>query len=145
MSEFKEILILVSLLIVPVGISLFEYYFKIQITENNQDARDKYSSVWHAIKFWIIVLTTLNIFWANQLTDWFIYLPLMMSIFWILFDVWYNWRHNWSLLYPGNGRGGFIEGALYWLSKRIGLNFTITMILAKLLLLVGSIFIIIKF
>lgn len=144
MSEIKEILILVSMLIVPVGISLFESVYGKWFKETEQVKRDKLSSLWHAVKFWIIMLTTLNIFWANQLTAWFIYLPLMMAIFWIYFDVWYNWRHNWSLLYPGNGRGGFIEGALYWLSKRIGLNFTITMILVKLILLGGSIFIIIK-
>jgi len=145
MSELKEILILVSLLIVPLGISLFEKIYGKWYEENDQVKRDKKSSLWHAVKFWIIVLTTLNIFWANQLTAWFIYLPLMMAIFWILFDLLYNGMHNWSLLYPGTGRGGFIEGAVYWLSKRIGLNFTITMILMKLLILGGSIFIIIKF
>lgn len=145
MSELKEILILISLLIVPVGISLFENVYGKWFKGTDQVKRDKRSSLWHGIKFWIIAISTLNIFWANQLTDWFIYLPLMMVLFMIMFDLWYNWRHNWSLLYPGNGRGGFIEGSVYWLSKRIGLNFTITMILVKLLLLVGSIFIIIKF
>jgi len=146
MSELKEILILVSLLIVPVGFGLYEHYFKVWTRESNPMRRDKLSSLWHAIKYWVIVLTTLNIFYANNLTAWFQYLPLMMALFMIFFDLWWNWRNNApSILYPGNGRGGFIEATVFWLSKRIGLNFTITMILVKLLLIGISILIIIKF
>lgn len=145
MSELKEYLIMISLLVVPAGMMLFENVFSQWHKETDKVKRDKLSSRWHAVKYWIIVLTTLNIFYANQLTAWFIYLPLMMVIFMILFDLWWNWRNNCGLLYPGNGRGGFIEGTVFWLSKRIGLNFTITMILVKVFLIGISIYIIIKF
>ena len=150
MTQIREILILISLLIVPVGISLIQIWIRKWFYSVNVDDRNRISGLWHAVAWWTITLTTLNIFWAHELTAWFLYLPLMMAIFWILFDLFWNWRHKNTIrqkwpLYAGDGKGGFIEGTVYWLSKRIGLNFTITMILVKLLILGGSIFIIIKF
>lgn len=147
MSEFKEIFILLSLLIVPIGLSLFENVYSKWHKETDTVKRNKRSSLWHTIKYWMIVLTSLNIFYAYELTAWFRYLPLMMSVFMILFDLWWNWWNRSTigsgwLFYPGNGKGGFIEGAVFWLSKRLGLNFTLTMIIVKIILLSISTYII---
>jgi uncharacterized membrane protein YeiB len=149
MSELKEILILISLIIVPAGMILFESIFGKWFKETDQVKRDKLSSLWHAIKYWTITLSTLNIFYANHLTSWFIYLPLMMIIYMWLHDFWWNWQHRRTigsgwLFYPGNGKGGFIEAIIFWLSKRIGLNFSLTMILVKIVILGASVFLIVK-
>jgi hypothetical protein len=150
MSEFKEYLIMISLLVVPVGISLIQVWIRQWFYKANIDDRNKLSGLWHGAAWWTITLSTLNIFWAHNLVDWFQYLPLIMCIFWILFDLWWNWRHrktirqNWPL-YPGNGKGGFIESSVFWVSKRLGLNFTITMVIIKLVGIGVSIFIAIKF
>ena len=103
MSQLNEILVFVALLIVPVGFMLYERFIVKWNREADPAKRDKLSSLWHAVKYWVITLISIYIFYANNLTAWFQYLPLMMVIFMVLFDLWWNWRNNAPLLYPGDG------------------------------------------
>ena len=147
MTEFMEHLVLITVVIIPIGIWLFELYYSRWHKEKDSKKRETYSRIWHAVKFWTIFLPAILIFIIAGLTTWFRYLPLMLTLGMIFFDLFWNWQNKppGGLLYPGNGKGGFIELIIFRLSKKIGLNFTITMLLTKLACLLLSILIIIIF
>jgi hypothetical protein len=145
MSEFKEHLVLITVLIIPLGIWLFEKYYSLWHKEKDYWKRESLSRKWHAIKFWTIFLPALFVFIISGLTEWFRYIPLMFTIGMIWFDLFWNWQNKppGGLLYPGDGKGGFIEALVFKLSGKWKVTFMWTMVLVKIFLLAISIVIII--
>jgi hypothetical protein len=150
MTQINEILFLGSLVLPAVFVWLFERHIVAWTFETNPKKRESESRKWHTFKFWALAIPPLALFYFSGLTQWFKYLPGMMWIAWVGFDMFWNWRHKivigskW-LFYPGDGKGGLIEISVFWLSKLIRVNFAITFIVIKLIVLGFSIFIIIKF
>lgn len=145
MSEFQEHLVIITVALIPIGFWFFELYYSRWHKERDPRKRESLSRTWHAIKYWTIFLSAIFIFIIAGMTAWFIYLPLMGTIGMIWFDLFWNWQNKppGGLLYPGDGKGGFIEAAVYWLAGKWKGTFMLTMVLVKILLLMISIVIII--
>lgn len=150
MTQIEEILFLLAVVAPVLFIWLFELKIQLWMKETDPKKRESYSRQWHAFKYWALVIPPLALFYFSGLTQWFKYLPLMMWIAWAGFDLFWNWRHKLTIgskwaLYPGDGKGGIIEILVYKLSRLIRLNFAITFIIIKLIVLGFSILVIIKF
>jgi hypothetical protein len=150
MTQIEEILFFAAVIIPVIFIWLFEMTIQLWQKETDPKKRESYSRQWHGFKYWAIAIPPLALFYFANLTQWFKYLPMMMWAYWVLFDLWWNWRNrrtigsNW-VFYPGDGKGGSIEICVFWLSKLLRLNFTLTLIFAKIIVLGVSIFTILKF
>lgn len=91
---------ILTILITITGILTFERAY-----EQNK------SIVWHATKFWLITLITLLQTWEYRDII-YIFIPMIMTLYWIGFDIYWNKIHNMLWTYAGDGKGNFIELAI---------------------------------
>ena len=102
------------------------------------------SLLWHATKFWMIAIVVgLQSHEYINIVGW--YLPLFGVVFWLGWDILWNYQHNCRWWYAGDGKGNYIELAVSWLYKpfKNTITYNLFMLLVKFVCLIGSIYLII--
>lgn len=98
------------------------------------------SLIWHATKFWtILLITVLQVipYWEQLYT----YIPLSMCVYWISFDILWNKQHDKEWYYAGDKKGNYIELFISWLHPKKRISYDMFTLSVKAIVLIISIII----
>lgn len=128
-----------SSLPVFVGFKLYDVYRTRWRYAHEPKLKEKLSKTWHAIGFWMVLITVLIMAWHTLPLEIIIrFGPLACVLGYIIYDVAWNLFNDEGIWYPGNGGGSFMELFYSWLADKVGFDLTFWTYYTKFLLLVGS-------
>lgn len=118
----KILLFVLSVLPVVIGLKLYDLYrYRWEKSFINSE-RERLSKIWHAIGYWTVltqvVVIALHYFSILQILQ---YGPLSAVIVWWVYDLGFAiFSDQEDILYPGNGKGSFLELAYSFLGEKVG-------------------------
>jgi len=106
-----------------------------------ENKTDKLSLLWHSVGWIILLLFSIYCYYSIfgiTFTGWR-WVLLLASLSWIIRDLLWNIMDKMPLLYPGDGKGGFIEKIVFWIADKVKIKPKIVLLILKLVFLLLSI------